>query len=104
MFDVWMGDIELTTFTLIFSIVVLLPVQLLLCFKVKSKAIRLLPVILLSIPTLFFIVMAAITTGWDNLGYMFLVVFMGFMLLMCGIGWGVWWMINRKKQNKIQRR
>ena len=58
MFDVWMGDIELTTAVLIFSIIVLLPFQLLLCFKVKSKSIRLLPIILLSIPTLIFIVMS----------------------------------------------
>ena len=104
MFDVWMGDIELTTFTLIFSIVVLLPVQLLLCFKVKSKAIRLLPVILLSIPALFFIVMAAAATAWDHLGYVILVIFIGFMLLTCGIGWGIWWVIHRQKQNKTQRR
>ena len=45
MFDIWMGDIELTTFVLIFSIIVLLPVQLLLCFKVKNKVICLLPVV-----------------------------------------------------------
>ena len=48
MFDVWMNDIELTTAVLIFSIFILLPVQLLLCFKVKSSILRLLPVILLS--------------------------------------------------------
>lgn len=102
MFDVWMGDVELTTFVLIFSIVVLLPVQLLLCFKVKSKAIRLLPVILLSIPTLFFIVMAIIATAWDNLVYIFLAIFAGFMLLMCGIGWSIWAitkLIRKKKGN-----
>lgn len=98
MFDVWMGDIELTTVVLIFSVIVLLPFQLLLCFKVKSKTILLLPVILLSIPILFFIVMA--TTDWDRLGYTFLVIFLGFMLLMCGIGWGIWWIINLKKQSK----
>ena len=98
MFDVWMGDIELTTVVLIFSVIVLLPFQLLLCFKVKSKTILLLPVILLSIPILFFIVMA--TTDWDHLGYTFLVIFLGFMLLMCGIGWGIWWIINLKNQSK----
>lgn len=102
MFDVWMGDIELTTFVLIFSIVVLLPVQLLLCFKVKSKAIRLMPVVVLSIPTIIFTVMSVAIAGWDGLGYIFLVIFTGFMLLMCGIGWGVWWIINRKKQSKPQ--
>ena len=57
MFDIWMGDIELTTAVLVFSIIVLLPIQLLLCFRIKSKVIRLLPIILLSIPTLIFIFM-----------------------------------------------
>lgn len=102
MFDVWIGDIELTTVVLIFSITILLPVQLLLCFKVKSKAIRLLPVILLSIPTLIFIGMAIAIPGWDGLGYVFLAIFTGFMMFMCGIGWGIWAiakLIRKKKGN-----
>ena len=102
MFDVWMGDIELTTAVLIFSVVVLLPIQLLLCFKVKSKAIRLLPVILLSIPTIIFVMMSVAITGWDGLGYIFLAIFTGFMLLMCGVGWGIWAinkLVKKKKGN-----
>ena len=102
MFDVWMGDIELTTAVLIFSVVVLFPIQLLLCFKVKSKAFRLLPVILLSIPTIIFTVMSVVITGWDGLGYIFLAIFTGFMLLMCGVGWGIWAiskLIKNKKGN-----
>ncbi|WP_300297810.1 hypothetical protein [uncultured Intestinimonas sp.] len=100
MFDVWMGDIELTTAILIFSVIVLLPVQLLLCFKAKSKAIRLLPVMVLSIATIIFAVMSVAITGWDGLGYVFLAIFTGFMLLMCGMGWGIWWIVKRKKQSK----
>ena len=100
MFDVWMGDIELTTAVLIFSIVVLLPIQLLLCFKVKSRAIRLLPVILLSIPTIIFTVMSVAITGWDGLGYIFLAIFTGFMLLMCGVGWGIWAISKLSKKKK----
>lgn len=100
MFDVWMGDIELTTAVLIFSIVVLLPIQLLLCFKVKSRAIRLLPVILLSIPTIIFTVMSVAITGWDGLGYIFLAIFTGFMLLMCGVGWGIWAISKLIKKKK----
>ena len=100
MFDVWMGDIELTTAVLIFSVVVLLPIQLLLCFKVKSKTIRLLPVILFSIPTIIFVMMSVAITGWDGLGYIFLAIFAGFMLLMCGIGWGIWAISKLFKKNK----
>ena len=100
MFDVWMGDIELTTAVLIFSIVVLLPIQILLCFKVKSRAIRLLPVILLSIPTIIFVMMSVVITGWDGLGYIFLAIFTGFMLLMCGVGWGIWAITKSVKKRK----
>lgn len=99
MFDVWMGDTELTESVLIFSVVVLLCLQLLLCFKVKSKIIRLLPVIILFIPTIVFVAMSAATSEWDSLGYMFLAVFTGFMLFICGIGWGIW-EINRLAKKK----
>ena len=90
MFYIWMGDIELTTFVLIFSIIVLLPVQLLLCFKVKNKVICLLPVVILTVPTILFIGIAITAPGWDSLGYTFLSIFTGFMLLTCGLGWGIW--------------
>lgn len=89
MFDVWMGDIEVTTLVLHLSIAVFLPIQLLLCFKVKRKMLRLLPVIILSVLTAFFLIMAATATGWDGLGYIFLAIFTGLMLLACGIGWGI---------------
>lgn len=101
MFDVWVNGMELTVAFLVFTILILLPVQLLLCFKVKSKVIRLLPVILLSIPTLFFIYKAIISTGWDNLRYIFPTIFTGFMLIMCGIGWSIWGITKliKKKRN-----
>ena len=98
--DIWMGDIELTTAVLVFSIIVLLPIQLLLCFRIKSKVIRLLPIILLSIPTLIFIFMSTTTQGWDGLGYVFLAIFTGFMMLNCGVAWGIWAIIKRKQKKK----
>lgn len=90
MFDIWIGDIELTTLVLIVSIVVLLPLQLLLCFKVKKLMFRLLPIIILSILTIAFMVMNFLIPGWDGLGYLFLAIFSGFMIFMCGVGWGIW--------------
>ena len=102
MFDIWIGDIELTTAVLIFSVILLLPAQLLLCFKVKSKLLRLLPVIMLFISMLFFIAMAITATGWDNLVYIFLAIFTGCMLFMCSVSWGIWAItkfIKKKKNN-----
>lgn len=97
MFDVWFGDVELTTLVLVFSVFVLLPIQLLLCFKVRSKIVRLLPVIALSALSICFLVMAALSSGWTSLGYVFFAVFTGWMLLVCGIGWAIWAIIKRIK-------
>ena len=97
------GSFEIRTdlFLLILFFLVFF-VQLLLCFKVKSRAIRLLPVLLLSIPTIIFVVMSVAITGWEGIGYLFLAIFTGFMMLMCGVGWGIWAiskLIKKKKAN-----
>ena len=102
MFDVWIGDINLATFVLFFSIVVLLPVQLLLCFKIRSKAIRLLPVIVLLISAIIFYCMGMSSNDWGGLGYLILAIFTGFMLFICGIGWGIWLLVTRKKPELIK--
>lgn len=102
MFDIWMGDMEITTVVLILSIAVLLPGQLLLCFKVKRRAIRLLPVILLAIPTSLCVVMAIVTSGWGSIGYLLLAILAGFMLLVCGLAWAIWAaakLVRKKREN-----
>ena len=103
MFEIGIGDIELIKAVFVLSVVVLLLIQLLLCFKVKNKVIRLLPAILLSIFTIFFVAMASTATDWENLGYIFPIIFIGVMWLMCGIAWGIWGsikLIKKKKDNK----
>lgn len=100
MFDVWIGDIELIKVVLVLSVGVLLLIQLLLCFKVKNKIIRLLPVILLSIVTIFFVAMASTVTDWENLGYIFPAIFIGFMWVACSMAWGIWAIIKLVKKKK----
>ena len=103
MFEVGIGDIELIKAVFVLSVVVLLLIQLLLCFKVKNKVIRLLPAILLSIFTIFFVAMASTATDWENLGYIVPAIFIGFMWLMCSMAWGIWAsikLIKKKKNNE----
>lgn len=102
MFDMWLGDIELTRLIIIVSVVSLLPVQLLLCFRVKNLAIRLTPVIILSSLMALFIVLWLSATGWDGLFYAFFAFFSGFLIFMCGIGWAIWAVVHglKKKRNK----
>ena len=90
MFDVWLGGTELTTAGLIVSIVALLPIQLFLCFRVRSRTIRMLPAVALALTALVFCCKAITSTDWDSLGYILLAIFAGLMLFMCGVGWGIW--------------
>ena len=46
-----------------------------------------------------FAVMAVAVDGWDGLGYLFLAIFTGLMLIACGMGWGIW-MISRFLKKK----
>ncbi len=100
MFDVWSGNGELTIIALIVSVAVILPVQLLLCFKIRKIVIRLLPVMVLSVSTAVLSLLAAVTSGWDSLGYIVLAVFTGIMLLVCGGAWGIWAIAKRMKKGE----
>ena len=86
MFDVLFGKIEITTLAIIASVVVLFPIQLLLCFKVKNLTIRLTPVITLPILIALFVFLWIFSPNRDGLGYASLAMLAGIMLLMCGIG------------------
>lgn len=102
MFDVWIGDINIAPFLWIFTLLVVLPIQLALCFKVKSKIVRLLPVIILSILTLIAAVASATSIDWSALFYLIFTVYLGIMLFVCGIGWSIWAItvfVKKRKQS-----
>ena len=92
MFDVTVGESQMSlgVFIFIFSAVVLLPFQLFLCFKVKKLILRLLPVTALFVLASAFIISSFTASGWDAIGYILLALFTGFMIIACGIGWGIW--------------
>lgn len=105
MFDVWIGDMNIAPFLWIFTLVVVLPIQLVLCFKVKSKIVRLLPVIILSILTLIAAIASATSIDWSALFYLIFAVYLGIMLFVCGIGWGIWAItvfLTKKKQGAVK--
>lgn len=94
--DVWMGEVNFTVLVLVVSVAVLFPVQLLLCFKVRSLGLRLLPAVACAVLAVAMLVMAAATPGWDGIGYVFLATYGGFLLFACGVGWGIWALVNRQ--------
>ena len=99
MFDIHYGDIELTTLVLGLSVVILFPLQLLLCFKIRSLFLRLLPVIILFLSAAALLLAGFYAPGWDGMGYILLAILVCFMICACGISW-VFWAIICKIRKK----
>ena len=100
MFDIWIGDMNLTVLILVFSFVVVLPVQLLLCFKVKSRTLRCLPMAMFLLLAVAAFILNGATPGWDGMGYLFGAIYAGIMLFLCGVGWCVWALVGGLKKKR----
>ncbi|MBQ2251349.1 MAG: hypothetical protein II329_00130 [Clostridia bacterium] len=94
-------DIRTDIFVYIVATIVLL-VQLLLCFKVKNKHIRLMPVYLFSLLTVVFGILAIFFDGWDRVGFLVLAACAAFFLLVCAAAWAVWRVVNRRRESKLK--
>ena len=69
-----------------------LPLQLLLCFKARRVAVRLIPTILFPLISVAFLVPTLTVTGWDSLGYLFFMILAVFAWVIDGVAWGIWGM------------
>lgn len=92
-------EIDTTVFVFIVSVLVLL-IQLLLCFKVKSLLIRLIPTILFLSAAVIFAIMIAFSSGWDSIGWLFISLCCAFVALFCAIGWGIFGIVKIIKKKK----
>lgn len=100
MFDIWIGDINLTVFILIVSFAIILPVQLWLCFKVKSWILRMAPMGILALSLIIYAILNLETTGWDGLLFILIIIYAFFMMCACGIGWAIWAIVSLIKRRK----
>ena len=101
MLDIWIDDINIAPFIWIFILIVVLPVQIALCFNAKSKILRFLPIIILSVLTVATAIAATIGTDWSAVFYLIIAVYFAIMLFVCGIGWGIWAIVRKTKQPPI---
>lgn len=97
------NDINIDLVIRILSIIVLLPTQLWLCFKVKKRLVRLLPVIILVLLVVSFLGIASSRTGWDSLGYVIFAIYTVYMLFVCVSGWLIWWIVYYLKHKKNRK-
>lgn len=94
MYDFWVGDVNIAPILLLLTVLVIFPVQLILCFKGKSRTVRLLPVIVLSVLTAVAIIAACICTGWNIILYIVSAIYLAIMLAACGVACGIWAIIK----------
>lgn len=98
----WLYSIDPVTLIACLIVIATLLIQLILCFKVKSKILRLLPILALILISAALILLCMVSTGWDSLAYALYAVFAGVLLIICGLGWGIWWVTKRIQAKKIQ--
>lgn len=101
MFDVWLGEIELTEVIVYLSVLAMIPLQLFLCFKVNNKVLRLLPAGILTLLIIIFMCMIQFANGWDGIGYAILAMFAGILLAGCIFAWVVFFVYKRKINSQI---
>ena len=87
MFDIWIGDMNLTALVIVFSVLIVFPLQLLLCYRAKTLLIRLIPAALILLFALVSLILLLAAPGWDGLGYIFFLIYAGGMLFFCGLAW-----------------
>ena len=101
--DLKILEISSEVFLLIISTIILI-IQLLLCFKVSNKFIKIIPVILFTISTIIFSVLIFILDGWDSIGCLLLSIGSIFLIFVCGIGWLIWRFNMNLEKEKLKMR
>jgi len=101
--DLKILEIDSDVFLLTISTIVLI-IQLLLCFKIKNKFIKLIPVILFLISTIVFSIFIFILDGWDSVGCLLLAIGSLFLLFVCGISWIIWRFNMKLEKDKLKKR
>lgn len=88
-------SISIPTIVVCLTSVIIVAVQLLLCFKGKRLWVKLIPSGAMNASAIAFAVMAQMAAGWDGFGYLFFFLLSVWLLLLTGIGWVVWAVIRR---------
>ena len=85
---------------IIASFVIVFIIQLLLCFKVKSRMVRFLPMIGFLLLGLYCVWGVIITPPGPDLGrlsYLMVAIYCALQIVLCGIAWGITFLVKRRK-------
>ena len=96
MFDIWYGDIELTTTAIILAIV-MIPAEARLCLKAKSKTARLFPVWLFAGLGVVCLLLGLCDQTLEGIGWYLFAIFFAILLVGCFLGWVVSKILGKAK-------
>ena len=101
MVDLWARDTVIMLLITLPAVLIVLPVQLLLCFKAKRRWGKLLPTILFAVLTPVFYAVALMVHDWSAFVYLILAVLSGVLLLFSGLAWGIWGIVKLVRKKSI---
>jgi len=82
------------------STILIIAIQLILCFKVQKLPVKLLPAILSAAAAIVFCIMAFTVRDWSALVYIVFAFFAGVMLISSGIAWGFCAILKKKRMQQ----
>jgi len=85
------------------GVLIILPIQLLLCFRAKKLRIILLPAVVLALAVVVLYIMAITARDWSGFAYIIFAAFAAVLLIFSGIAWGIWAIVNLVKKNRAAR-
>lgn len=94
MYDLWVRDTEIVVLIALSAILMVLPLQLLLCWKAKKLFVKLLPTILLGSAMFAFYISGIASRDWSAMIYAILAIASAVLLFFSGIGWVVFAVVN----------
>ena len=77
------------------ALVLVLLIQLFLCFKLENTFIKLVPTLLFLIATIAFFILTLLSQSWDALGYLLLAIFAGALLASSLVAWIIYLILNK---------
>lgn len=101
--DLKIFEISSEVFLLIISTLTLI-IQLLLCFKIRNKFIKIIPIILFVISAIIFSVLIFVLDDWNSIGCLLLAIGSLFLIFVCCIGWIIWRFNMKLEKEKLKMR
>ena len=99
MVDLWARDTGIAVLITVSAILILI-VQLILCFRSKKTLVKLLPAAVFVVAAITFYIIAICTKDWSAFVYIIIAVLSGVLLAVSAIAWGIWAIVRYvKKKN-----